>query len=325
MLKKSIFSLLFFSLLHAHPTPEALLKNGPFSIDHETFNAIKVQFNVETKKEGKDTEKVFYSFLFYGKRPSTEFTGRNLRFLQLRYEDNYNENSLKNALYFDSFEREFLNLAKNEEHKKIFYALISHLAYGDSKLFIRHLTHYTNRPLKNKYYVNQSKVAFLKKEREYLRAIKDDPTLKDTLISPTQQSESNGVPPQESVIKQNFYSDSSLVNLILKDGDFFLKLQLDQANLFFSNKAHHLHHIDYLGDSYFQEIVIDRNEHLSNQYSFPKTIYLKTKNQEIHKVNFTLFRPMKLKTYNIEEQYTKYKEFLIKNQIISSSPISFIL
>ena len=236
----------------AIPTIEGLLRHGS-NVDIATdtvavrlkfekktesplnFTAIKEDMTstiVEGEVENKETP-IYIKLIF------SLIENRPVSMLQIIYKDSQmGEDSILSVKLIKDLKRE-ISKDQNVE-RNLFYSIVSMYSLNDSEL-ISKLLESTSQDYKNNIdMLDPDKKALLARYKDYLAAIKENETLKETMVSPLKSEDEEEKEKIKEIMKRKMYTTSENVKLIRDKGKFFWQVKLENFEGTFSNVKNQL-------------------------------------------------------------------------------------
>jgi hypothetical protein len=227
----------FFSLTLAHsavPTPEGLLRNA----NNAELNGKVVDIKLMISSEISEP---IYLRLFLQLNDS----GR-VSVLQARFRDSgMKENSLAGLVYDRDLEAKLKSSAIPSQG--LFYSIASMLFANNSALLLSQIKMATPTFPANKELIDDAKVELLNRYREYLTSIKENPGLKESMVSPLKPTDNDARLKVKELSEAPFFRNSSLVKLIRAQNEFYWELNTESVVARFTNEKHQIVSFDYGG------------------------------------------------------------------------------
>lgn len=247
-MKYLLVSFFTFSLF-AYPTPEALFTNA--GNQEVTANTIQFTFKLtelppekemvlvspkdlgvekDLIKQNFNQEPQYYKALFQ------KVSETRWEYIQAQYK----RPSMKSDSIVHLYESgDFLNQMSKKTtlnpSQDLFYSSIFMFLLNERTPFVNFLKRSNKSFKENNELVNKDKKDLLEIYGRYLQTIKDDPTLKEELISPLKPDDPEEAKRVSEIMKQPFFKRFEGITLVRDQENFFLKFALENFEARFSN------------------------------------------------------------------------------------------
>lgn len=301
---KYLLLLLSFSALSL-PTPQSLFRNGS-NKDIETDTVI-LDFKIEELKNEREiipmtpdslelegNTKNLTELLF--KKYYRVIINKNENERHTFYQAEYNDGTLKNDVISSFYEgRSFLRFLGSKKQvditRDLFYSFITLLTMN-SDAGINNFLKSTNKDYEtNEQLIDQEKKELLETYAKYLETIKDDPTLKEDLISPLSPEDKEESGKVKEILARPFYKSSDNVTLRRIENEIFLFLNLEKTTAKFDNRFNRVLEFNFNEMSNNVSMRFHDYVLLNGQHEFPKFLIFEI-NRRQYRIEFIKFRQL---------------------------------
>ena len=321
-MKSILLYILSFSLFAALPSVESLFRHG--ANPEISLNTVKLGFSVQELElkngvplENMEIPKKNY-LLYFIKGADNKFS-----LLQLGSKNEIGDETALSSFYS---KRDFVNhiIYKKEMNIKrdLFYSTIISMALNESKPFA-YLLKKTDRKFKsNREVINKEKVQVLKRYKNYLSLIKDDPESKEVVPHPLKPEDEKDRMEVNNILNSSMYIENSDLKLVRINGEFKLALDLDNYHFKFSNKTHQFLELSYKDTEqslsmHFKKFILFNGTH-----QLPSKIIYKVSEEKAYLVSFTHLSHFNVSNNFMSKKAKKSRE-LLKSEG-DSSPLAFM-
>jgi len=319
---KKFLILLFVPLLSNAHTLERFFKNGGNpDIDG---NLVVASFHLQSLEEPRVARHLKY-LIFLDK---VQERVRDLKVLQLNYGTNGMAKGPLQDVFFEPNMNQKLARAQDSEfvntERDFFYSLLLSLLANSEKAMVGVLKKNQVGFLSNDEVINQDKYALLKRYRNYLESIKDEPSLKEQMISPLAPDDMEERKRVRGLMKESFYGSDENIKLEKMGTELFYLFETDELVARFRNTDHRLKNLIYrLGDKSF-EVQLGGEIILNGKHRLPQDILIKTFSGR----RFSL-RPISLSHLNKDNYFFRkriryYRDELAKRATAKIPKIEFL-
>lgn len=308
MFKYFLIVLLTFNSFASNIPLESMLKNSPN--DYITKNTVILKFQVSSKSLSED-----HSF----NSSNEENKDEKLYLKTLIHLNSENQVQIHNYIYKESqmnsktlvskFNMDFLDndIEKNQSQrnvnmiKQLFYSTLSSLSLNRSNELSSYLKKFSNDFIPNSSAVNKELLELLNKYKNHLELIKNNPELKNKILSPLKSQNQEEQAIIDNLLKEPFYKNFNKSKLIKVKNNFLWQYKLDEFIFEFSAQDHQLNSILFenknpSSDVFNFLLTFKEYKKFNENNIFPKIITFKSTNMdkifvvrclEMKYVNFT--------------------------------------
>ena len=248
MNKVFIFFLMgaFSPCFGALPPLESLFRNA----SNPTIKATTVTVKLRIRQVSTGSPDLFYQLVFSRrgnleeKRSHQDFDVFQIQHDDLSMKDQSIRSVSEKRRLFQYFKRKKDSLPIRD----VFWASLSTLFLNDSSIMSSFLEKNDSRYSSNEKLTNKERIALYSNYKEYLKKIKKDSKLKDSLTSPLslRKRKNDEAKKIKETIKSPFYLASKGASLIRKGQNFYILLELEKTTALFSNQDLKLLEFSYL-------------------------------------------------------------------------------
>ena len=254
-MNKMIFILLFTThSFSAIPPMESLFRNGGYQELELNTAVVKLRIREISELNPTNESNLSQRELFnrYYKLILNKNQKGRFEFLQIEYTDSSMNNRSMTTFYKKNSFLKYLEIKKSINlEKDLFWGVMTSLVLGDSKAISSFLRKTNKGYRSNKKIINKGRKALYTSYKKYLKAVKDNPTLKANLSSPLAPRYPKQKDKILKLIKSPFYLPSLSTSLIKEGHQFYVLLKLEKTRAKFRNKdlkLLELNHHDLRGD-----------------------------------------------------------------------------
>lgn len=314
---KILFCVLISSVGASIPTTEGLFRNGNNAEVNATLIMVKTMVTSKVSSmlmekpvteisasEEKDAmveepKPIHVKFLL-----SSE-NGDRVQLIQAIYETGkMNQGRLLDVRYFSNLEEK---IKKSSTQLALFYSLLTSLTLNRSKeldtfLKLNSKTYRSNRDL-----VDPEKKALYERYKRYLKVIKEDESLKETMTNPMSPEDPEIAKSIELVKKKPFMQRDENVSLKKTANGFKWVIDLDVMNAVFDNKSHRLEKLSFgkvdknINFNFDDYILFDGTHEL------PKKVKMLTPSEEVE-VRITSLTHLNIGNKSMSTRYGEYRK-----------------
>lgn len=327
-------SVLLFSVnaLSAMPPLESLFRNpGNREVTEETSvlnlrvkELVTTQSLDETRLSRENYFDGYYKFVFH------QGKNKRLSLFQIGYKGSKIKNSFIQELREINFFPQFLS-RKGRPSQDVFWGLIVGLVLNRSDLISSFLEK-TNRDYQPNREVLNGQVKNLYGDyKKYLQTIKDEPSLKDSLISPLRPNNEKAANKVKKILSMPFYWPSKKISLIKEGDNFYIVAKLEKITAKFNNQNLNLtefRHTDPSGEILFQTFDYGL---VNGVDKMPKNIIFHSFGKVYH-INIISLRRASYSEKSLEkikkgwkESYKENKEQEVKKSVVTTYRPKFLL
>jgi len=306
MVEKMKLLLLFLlssaSVLANLPSVESLFRHGA-NADIAT-NTVKVEFEVEKvaldegvpSEKSESTEKNHRTVYFIR-------DGSDFNIIQLGSKKKISEESPIGSLYHRKKFLNYLSYKKDVNlQQDLFYSVLSSIALNESTGFSYLLKKTDGKFKKNTEVMNRKKVGVLRRYKNYLAAIKDNPDSSASLANPVSPKDETARMKVKEILKSSMYVADDNLKLRKKNQEFVLNLELENYVFNFTNEGHQFLNITYKDRSddlsmHFKKFILFNGTH-----QLPSKLIYKISSDEAFLVSFS-----KLSHFNVSRAFYNKK------------------
>ncbi len=318
---KKIFLLLAisFSTYASIPTTEGLFRNGNNA--DVSANLIMLKAVVSSKvssmlmekpaeeisstqeKEAiTDGPKVIHAkFLL-----STE-NGERVQLIQALYTSGKMEtDQLADVRYFSNLKEK---VKKSPPRLALFYSLLTSLALNRSEEIDTFLRLNSKNYKSNKDLVDPEKKALYERYKRYLKLIKEDESLKETMSNPMKPEDPEVAKSIEIVKNKSFMMRDENVSLLKSTNGFKWVIDLDVMSAVFDNKSHRLEKLSF--GKVDKNLIFNFDDYIlfDGTHELPKLVNLVSPSEEVE-VRMTSLTHLNLGNKSMPTRYGEYRDFL---------------
>ncbi|MDH5580308.1 MAG: hypothetical protein OEY33_00235 [Bdellovibrionales bacterium] len=325
---KIIIVFLFPILAFAKPTMEGLFRNVNsaevegeltlvrFMIEELNNESLLKQVKVEEQGPENNVEpgmmenRVAPKFI---KLLLSKESENKMGLVQLEFLDNKMKSSEVTRVKYISDIKDMVALDTSLS-RRIFYSLLLMYTMNDSVVIADTLKKVDMDFKTNEESIDEGKKDFLKKYKNYLEAIKQDPELKESVPNPLKPENPDELEFVKSLEKSSIYKESDKIQLVRKEGQFFWELGLNNINALFDNKTGRLNKLKL---SFFGgDIEIRANDYLlfDGIHEAPKNIIIRNSDQRLFRVVIFDYKNFQTSSKSLSKRAEEYKKLLEQRQ-----------
>ncbi|MBT3979954.1 MAG: hypothetical protein HOE90_01300 [Bacteriovoracaceae bacterium] len=196
--------------------------------------------------------------------------------------------------------------------RDLFTSLMSMLALNtdrDIKSFFRN---YVPDFKTNKNLINLEKESLLKRYQNYLTTVADEPTLKETLVSPLKPEVEEEKESVKNTMSQPMYVGKDQVYIDKSGNDFLLKVFLGNFKSLFSNEKHQLQLTSYMSGKgqttfSFHDYILFNGIH-----EMPKNILAKLEDDSFYEIKVLSLKHLTFSKRGYNKLLNKYQKLTAK-------------
>lgn len=265
--------------------------------------------NQETAKL-KEFKDGYYKFLYL-----QDFSNDSVKMVQVGYEtENMRVNEITSLRSFNNFVKFPFSKGVESTEQGLFYSLLQSLALNRGDMMISYLRSRGVSVKLNKDLLNKEKAALLEKYMLYLKKVKDDPSLNESLESPLDPKNEEQRVSVKEVLKQPFFHESSIVKRVKERSSFFWKVETENFNAKFENETRKLQTLEL--QTTWGSLAIQCKDFLvfDGSHEFPKYIYFKDFQGNYYQIRMLSMKQFDENKSSFETRYTNYRKSLSENK-----------
>jgi hypothetical protein len=316
-----------FCAFGAKPTVEGLFTNGKnkeiegnmvaftFKLESET-QMISTQAlsneevsTTEAATVEKQKESSYYKMIFF----LPQNRKKEVELLQVVYSaGDFSKPAVANVKYFPRLMQRLSAKATNSH--LLMYGLISMFTLNKADTMVKLLSNLSGDFKRNKDLMSEEKLALFRKYKDYLKAIKDDPSLKETLESPLKPKDPEKAKEVKEIMSGPMYTNEGTVKLV-QDGERFLwKFVLAENEGEFFNDSNLLKNLRLKNSDGFYNVNVGEYISFDGIHVLPKVIHIDdTQNMKKNVIYPRSYRVYSIQENSLRKRHRDYLKILKKN------------
>jgi len=317
------------------PTTESLFRNNNNSDVQATLVMVTLQAEKDINKSALDsvsseesnieseailanekkTQKVNLKYLF------TVNESEQVEAVRVTYKTGkMDDENIIDVKFYKNLTTDVLN---STEHKALLLSLLSSLALNRSQEMSAFLKKVSKNYKTNQELVDPEKKALYSKYKKYLKLVKEDEALKESLENPMDPKDEDIKKTVEMIKERPFLQKDESVSLEKKESHFLWKVDLDVVDAIFDGKTQRLLRLDYTEPDNKLSISLDDYILFNGSNELPKIIKLDTQDYT-YNLRTSSHVQLNLGTKSMWNRFNEYKDKLKENGEVQSFDFFFL-
>lgn len=324
-IKILICILLIPAMTHASiPTSEGLFRNGNNADVSATLIMIKSVLSTKvssmlmekpaeeiTAKEEteamKDSETKYYAKFLLSVEPNDR-----VQLIQAIYTSGkMNDSDLADIRYFSNLEEK---IKKSSHVQGLFYGLLTSLALNRSREINTFLKINSKNYKSNSDLIDPEKKALYEKYKRYLKLIKEDDSLKETMANPMKPEDAEVATVVEKIKNRSFMLRDQNVNLVKTTNGYKWVVDLDVLNAVFDNKSHQLEKLSFGKIDKNLMFNFDNYILFDGTHELPKKIKIVSPDEE-NELRISSLTHLNIGNKSMSTRYGEYRKILDESKM----------
>lgn len=307
------------------PTPEGLFRN--VANKTRVLPGVVVSFDIEESEEEDSFETdsdIEDRKMRTVKLYLTEESENNFKLVQVDYERLKSDPS--SVLNYAERNNIFYQLRNKEPNsfKNFFQSLMMSLLLNDSKSISSFLRKRFPDYESNKILMNREKVSLYNEYINYLKKIKDNKLLKESLESPMTPEDTEKKASVGEIQKQAFFKKSNSVKLVKEGNSFFWDLSLNGLAARFSNEEKRILSLNASFEGEEVQMFFNNFILFNGSHELPKDWFIKRSGKKMVKLTFTSLRHFTPNKKLLRKKFSKIrKEIKDGNRSLGEDALEF--
>lgn len=319
-----VFLLTVFNVYSSVPTTESLFRNNNNSDVQATLVMVTLQAEKDVNKNTlekmsseessiedeailtseKKAEKVNLKYLF------TVNDNGQVEAVRVTYRTGkMDDENIIDVKFYKNLTTDVLNAT---EHKGLLLSLLSSLALNRSEEMSAFLKKVSKNYKTNQDLIDPEKKALYSKYKNYLKLVKEDESLKESLENPMDPKDEDIKKTVEMIKERPFLQKDESVTLEKKESHFLWKVDLDVIDATFDGKTQRLLRLDYTEPQNKLSVSLDDYILFNGSNELPKIIKLDTQDHT-YTLRTSSHVQLNLGTKSMWNRFNEYKDKLKEN------------
>ena len=230
------------------------------------------------------------------------------------------DENIVDVLFYKNLTNDVMN---SSEHKALLLSLLSSLALNRSQEMSAFLKKVSKNYKTNQELIDPEKRALYSKYKKYLKLVKEDEALKESLENPMDPKDEDIRKTVEMIKERPFLQKDEYVSLEKKESHFLWKVDLDVIDATFDGKTQRLLRLDYTEPQNKLSVSLDDYILFNGSNELPKIIKLDTQDHT-YTLRTSSHVQLNLGTKSMWDRFNEYKNKLKENGEVQSFDFFFL-
>lgn len=246
---------------------------------------------------------------------------KNVEVIQVIYKPGeLSDINILSVKYFGNLRTEVMNL---DSSKALYFSVLSSLTLNRSEEISSLLKKESQTYKTNTELIDSEKKALYQKYKQYLKLVKEDESLKETMENPMLPTDPEVRKTVKAIKERPFLNRDSNVSLEKKDSQFMWKISHDIMEAVFDAKTQRLETLKWGKGQKDLKYSFDEYILFNGTNELPKSIVIDTP-EYTYSIRTTSQRQLSLGNKNMRKRYSEYADKLKENSVRTPVEIYFL-